>query len=152
MVGMALALANAGCGGPLEEDVEVEGDVEEVGEVVSPLSTTQQSAMGDCTFTKTLNKVKLSTGKLVMRGKCTLKCDEDASKAGIYSMYVVKPDGSASAFKENLGPTEGGTSRSTTAQVKYVPGFYSTSCTGVWQRKSGEKSWYMSGQFLGARF
>jgi hypothetical protein len=125
-------------------------DPAELGMAESALSTTVLTPFqGECTTTKSLDRVTLSPGNDVIRGACSLTCKKSAFRMGIWNVAVVKPDGS-SPSADNLGS---GPTRAAQVDVPYVPGSYSVSCTTLWQEKSGSTSFFGSGgTFIGGPF
>jgi hypothetical protein len=138
------AASAPGCG------VTSADDPAELGTAESALSTTVLTPFqGECTTTKSLDRVTLSGGTDVIRGACSVTCKKSAFRMGIWNVAVVKPGGSAPSA-ENLGS---GPTRAAQVDVPYVPGSYSVSCTTVWQEKSGSTSFFGSGgTFVGGPF
>lgn len=138
------AVSISGCGVTHAEDPA------ELGTAESALSTTSLTPFqGECTTTKSIDRVTLSAGSDVIRGACSVTCKKSAIRMGIWNVAVVKPDGSApSASNVGSGPT-----RAAQVDVPYVPGTYSVSCTTIWQEKSGSTSFFGSGgTFVGGPF
>lgn len=124
-------------------------DEPELGVAESALSATvTQPVQGDCTTTKSLNRMTVS-GNDVIRGECTITCNKHAFQMGIWNVGVVKPDGSE-PMADNLGS---GPTRAAHVDVPYAPGFYSVTCTSMWQEKSGSTHFFSSGgPFVGDNF
>ena len=144
VVAGTFAASASGCGVTNPEDPA------ELGTAESALSTTVLTPFqGECTTTKSLDRVTLSAGTDVIRGACSLTCKKSAFRMGIWNVAVVKPDGSApSAANLGAGPT-----RAAQVDVPYVPGSYSVSCTTLWQEKSDSTNFFGSGgTFVGGVF
>lgn len=138
------AAITSGCG------VTNTDDPAELGTAESALSTTVLTPFqGECTTTKSLDRVTLSPGTDVIRGACSVTCKKSAFRMGIWNVLVVKPDGSGpSANNIGSGPT-----RAAQVDVPYVPGNYSVTCTTLWQEKSNSTNFFGSGgTFVGGPF
>jgi hypothetical protein len=138
----SLMLGLAACGGAATDD-----SAETVGEVESNLTQSQaQPFEGECTSTQTLDKVTLSTGD-VIRATCSIVCKKAAYSMGVWSNYIIRPDGSATPSASNYGTGVSGVARSTTVDVPYVPGGYQVSCKPFYQEKSSSYKTFVNWQY-----
>jgi hypothetical protein len=120
-----------------------------LGVTESALSASISSPIqGQCTSTQTLNRITVA-GSDVIRGECSVTCNQNAFQMGVWNVGVVKPDGSE-PMANNLGS---GPTRTQHVDVPYVAGFYSVVCVTMWQDKSGSTSFFDLGfPFVGGNF
>lgn len=120
-----------------------------LGVAESDLSTVVTAPVqGDCTTTKALDRVTTATAD-VLRASCSITCRKNAARMGIWTVALNKPDGSA-VFADNLGS---GPTRAAHADLPYAPGFYSVSCSSMWQDKPNSTPFFSSGgAFVGGNF